>query len=94
MAPVLIGIAGGLWLDSHLHGRFSYTLMLLALGLLVGCYNSWRWLDEQHGLLDAEAKELEAVLAEQRMAKESSSMADETGQGTESGVDDGSEVSE
>jgi len=41
--PTLIGIALGIWLDSRWPGRFSWTLMLLFGGLILGCLNAWYW---------------------------------------------------
>lgn len=42
--PALMGIALGLWIDSRWPSRFSWTLMLLVLGVVLGCLNAWRWI--------------------------------------------------
>ena len=39
--PMLIGIAIGTWIDHAWPSRFSWTLMLLAGGLLAGCAGAW-----------------------------------------------------
>jgi ATP synthase protein I len=39
--PTLTGIAAGLWIDGRWPSRFSWTLMLLIGGLIVGCVNAW-----------------------------------------------------
>ena len=39
--PTLIGVAAGLWLDHHWRTRFSWTLMLLLAGLVIGCTHAW-----------------------------------------------------
>jgi len=39
--PTLIGVAAGLWIDHHWPSRFSWTLMLLVAGLVLGCANAW-----------------------------------------------------
>ncbi|HUI53046.1 MAG TPA: AtpZ/AtpI family protein [Terriglobales bacterium] len=39
--PTLMGAALGIWLDRHWPSRFSWTLVLLISGLLVGCANVW-----------------------------------------------------
>jgi len=39
--PTLIGVAAGLWIDRHWPSRFSWTLMLLVAGLILGCANAW-----------------------------------------------------
>ena len=41
--PTLLGVALGVWLDGHRQGRHSWTLMLLAVGLAIGCANAWHW---------------------------------------------------
>lgn len=45
--PALVGIFIGLWIDSHLAGRYSWTLMLFIIGLGLGCYNGWYWLQKE-----------------------------------------------
>jgi ATP synthase protein I len=46
--PSLLGIALGLWIDSRYPSRYSWTLMLLLVGLLLGCLNAWRWMEKEH----------------------------------------------
>jgi ATP synthase protein I len=41
--PTMIGIALGIWLDGRWPSRFSWTLMLLFGGLILGCLNAWYW---------------------------------------------------
>ena len=41
--PTLLGIAAGVWLDGRFASDFSWTLTLLAVGLLVGCITAWYW---------------------------------------------------
>lgn len=41
--PTVLGIALGIWIDRHYPGRHSWTLMLLLLGLVLGCLNAWHW---------------------------------------------------
>ena len=41
--PTLLGAALGFWLDKHYPGGRSWTLMLLAIGLGLGCFNAWHW---------------------------------------------------
>jgi ATP synthase protein I len=45
--PTLIGIAIGLWIDGRWPSRFSWTLMLLLVGLSVGCLNAWWWVQRE-----------------------------------------------
>ena len=45
--PTLLGVALGLWLDSRDPGGFSWTLALLAGGLVLGCLNAWQWVSRE-----------------------------------------------
>lgn len=41
--PALIGIAVGIWIDKKWPSPYSWTLMLLVIGVVVGCLNAWYW---------------------------------------------------
>ncbi len=41
--PIVIGAVIGMYVDKHYPSRFSWTLMLLLLGLILGCANAWHW---------------------------------------------------
>ncbi len=41
--PTLIATAFGLWVDSTYPSRFSWTLMMLIIGVAIGCMNAWYW---------------------------------------------------
>jgi ATP synthase protein I len=45
--PTLLGAAIGLWLDKHHPGSHSWTLMLLVIGLVIGCLNAWHWVAKE-----------------------------------------------
>ncbi|QSX08533.1 AtpZ/AtpI family protein [Alkalibacter rhizosphaerae] len=45
--PTLLGVALGSYLDERFTQSFSWTLSLLFFGLIVGCFNAWRWLKER-----------------------------------------------
>ena len=47
VVPTLLGAALGVWLDGRHTGRHSWTLMLLVIGLVVGCLNAWHWVSRQ-----------------------------------------------
>lgn len=46
--PTLLGIALGFWIDRHFPSRYSWTLMLLFIGLVCGCLNAWYWVENEH----------------------------------------------
>jgi ATP synthase protein I len=45
--PTLIGIAIGVWIDMTWPSRFSWTLMLLFIGVILGCLNAWFWVQRE-----------------------------------------------
>jgi ATP synthase protein I len=45
--PTLLGAAIGLWVDKHYPGSHSWTLVLLASGLGLGCFNAWHWVAKE-----------------------------------------------
>lgn len=45
--PTLLGIALGLWIDGHFPSQYSWTLMLLLLGIGLGCFNAWYWVQQE-----------------------------------------------
>jgi len=45
--PTLLGIVLGRWLDHRFPGTHSWTLMLLTVGLIIGCWNAWYWLAKE-----------------------------------------------
>jgi ATP synthase protein I len=46
--PTLIGIAAGVWIDKNYPSKYSWTLMLLFMGLFIGCLNAWHWIESEH----------------------------------------------
>ena len=45
--PTLIGAALGIWVDKHYPSTYSWTLMLLLAGLVIGCFNAWHWVAKE-----------------------------------------------
>jgi ATP synthase protein I len=45
--PTLLGAALGIWLDNRHPGSHSWTLMLLVIGLIIGCLNAWHWVAKE-----------------------------------------------
>jgi len=48
VVPTLLGAALGIWVDSRHPGSHSWTLMLLVIGLVVGCLNAWHWVCKEN----------------------------------------------
>ena len=45
--PTLAGIALGIWIDRRWPGPYSWTLMLLVIGVALGCLNAWHWVKKE-----------------------------------------------
>jgi len=45
--PTLIGAALGQWLDRIAPSSFSWTLALIVAGVCMGCWNAWRWMNQE-----------------------------------------------
>lgn len=55
--PTLLGVAAGLWVDSRWPSRFSWTLMLMLGGLLLGCWNAWYWVSLEQRAIQHEMRD-------------------------------------
>ena len=47
----------GIWLDRTRPQTFSWTLMLLLIGLMMGCANAWFWVQRERGDILREREE-------------------------------------
>ncbi len=47
VVPTLLGAAFGVWLDNRYPGSHSWALMLLVIGLVIGCLNAWHWVAKE-----------------------------------------------
>lgn len=47
--PAVIAVAVGVWIDLKWPSRFSWTLMLLFIGVVIGCMNAWYWVKRESG---------------------------------------------
>jgi len=55
--PTLLGAALGLWLDRNYPGGRSWTLALLVVGLVIGCWNAWYWVSKEEKAMRDEQKD-------------------------------------
>jgi ATP synthase protein I len=51
--PTLLGAALGSWLDRRYPGPHAWTLALLVAGLVLGCFNAWRWVSKEDQAMHA-----------------------------------------
>jgi ATP synthase protein I len=49
VTPTLIGAALGAWLDRRYPSTYSWTLVFIVTGLMVGCLNAWHWVAKEYG---------------------------------------------
>jgi ATP synthase protein I len=47
VAPTLIGLFIGRWLDHKLGTGIFWSAPLLLLGVVAGCWSAWRWMHKQ-----------------------------------------------
>ncbi|XUM22408.1 AtpZ/AtpI family protein [Bradyrhizobium oligotrophicum S58] len=47
VAPTLIGLFVGRWLDRWLGTGIFWSAPLLLLGVVIGCWSAWRWMHQQ-----------------------------------------------
>ncbi len=52
--PTVLGVALGVWIDLRWPSRYSWTLMLLVIGVALGCMNAWFWLSRERKNLEEE----------------------------------------
>lgn len=52
--PTVLGVAAGIWVDSRWPSRYSWTLTLMAAGLLLGCWNAWYWISLEQRAIRSE----------------------------------------
>lgn len=56
VVPMLLGAALGAWLDQKQVGRHPWTLALMVAGLLLGCFNAWRWVAKEDRAIREEGR--------------------------------------
>jgi len=54
VVPTLLGAALGVWLDRHYAATHSWTLALMAAGLVLGCFNAWIWVAKEDAAMHNE----------------------------------------
>ena len=47
VTPILIALFVGRWIDHKLGSGIFWSGPLLLLGLVVGCWSAWRWIQRQ-----------------------------------------------
>ena len=55
--PTVIGVLLGIWIDKKWPSRFSWTITLLIIGIILGCYNAWYWVSKHRKDMEAKHEE-------------------------------------
>ncbi len=48
VVPTLAGVVLGSWIDHHWPSRISWTLTLLLVGIVFGCWQAWDWIRREN----------------------------------------------
>ncbi len=52
--PAVVLVFLGIWIDLKWPGAYSWTLMLLVIGLILGCLNAWFWVNRERQAINKE----------------------------------------
>lgn len=55
--PTLLGLCLGIWIDKNYPGQYSWTLMLLIIGVFLGCLQAWYWVQKERRRIEEEKEE-------------------------------------
>ncbi len=47
VAPTLLGLFIGRWIDQRLGTGIFWSAPLLLIGVVIGCWSAWRWMHQQ-----------------------------------------------
>jgi ATP synthase protein I len=45
--PTLLFLVAGIWIDTNFKSQYSWTLMMLVIGIFLGCLNAWFWVKRE-----------------------------------------------
>ena len=45
--PTLLFLAIGIWIDAAHPGKIAWTLIFLFIGVVLGCFNAWYWVQRE-----------------------------------------------
>lgn len=45
--PTILCLLLGIWIDSTYKSPYSWTLMMLIVGIFIGCMNAWYWVKKE-----------------------------------------------
>ncbi len=57
--PTLLAIALGIWLDRRISDNHSWTLMMVPIGIAIGCAIAWHWISHEQRQIEKYKQEEE-----------------------------------
>ena len=45
--PTVLATFLGVWIDKRWSSPYSWTLMLMLIGIVFGCFSAWYWIEQQ-----------------------------------------------
>ena len=55
--PMLLSLALGIWIDRRWPSPYSWTLMFLFIGIVLGCLNAWYWITRERTQIEQAREE-------------------------------------
>lgn len=55
--PTVVGVFIGIWIDMRWSSKYSWTLMLLFIGLVIGCLNGWYWVQKERSAISEQRED-------------------------------------
>jgi ATP synthase protein I len=55
--PTVVATFIGIWIDIKWPSQYSWTLMLLLIGLVAGCLNAWYWVQKERNAITREREQ-------------------------------------
>jgi len=55
VVPTFLGIVIGIIIDRKTHSQYSWTLMLMLFGLILGCINVWYWIAKERKSIEKDS---------------------------------------
>ena len=50
--PTIACLAIGIWIDRRWPSQYSWTLMFLFIGIVLGCLNAWYWIKRERSQIE------------------------------------------
>lgn len=55
--PTVLAVAVGIWLDRRIQDQHSWTLVMIPIGLVIGCAIAWHWISHEQRQIEKDERE-------------------------------------